>query len=94
MKTPQTVSFELRLRYMYWDRVEAGLPEWRYFKFENLEEMISFAMKERKRRARKDRATTAEYEVVLTEHGKEVCESDPVRAASHEPLLGKHHLIY
>lgn len=93
-EVPQTVNFELRLKYMHVDRIGTGLPTVTYHEFDDLCEMISFAHKEKRRRAYRDRATDADYEVKLTEHGKEVCEADPRRAASHEEMLGKYHNIF
>lgn len=91
--TPQTVDFELRLQYLQVER-PAELETVKFFEFDSFDKMIEFAYAERRRRRRIDRATRADYEVRLTAHGREVCEADERRKASHEEMLNKYHKIY
>lgn len=80
VQTPQTISFVLRVTYKWYERYEAGKPEFVDFEFEDFCEMIEFAHKEKRRRSKSDRATAAEYRQVLTEHGREMIgkfEADP-----------------
>lgn len=67
----QTVSFKLNIQYRYFQRYDAGLPEFKTFEFDVFEDMMEFAYAERKRRAFKDRATSATYQMVMTETGWE-----------------------
>ena len=76
VSTPQTVSFVLRVSYRWFERFEAGKPETVEFEFDDFCEMMEFAHKEKRRRAKADKATGAEYRQVLTAHGREMIDSD------------------
>jgi hypothetical protein len=73
--TPQTVSFVLTVSYRQIER-PAHLPETVDFEFSDFCEMSAFFQKQRRRRKLADRATSAEYRQVLTDHGREMLASD------------------
>jgi hypothetical protein len=85
MSHPQTVGFELEVRYDRWER-GTELPRTQEFVFHTLEKMETRYRTERKRRALKDRATSGRYRLFLTEHGKQACAADPDCAARHSDV--------
>jgi len=84
---PQTVSFRVSFRYDHSDRLGTGLPSERVEDFDVFEDMLSAVRKEKNRRAYRDRATSAKYRMVLTNHGREVCEADEYRRKSHADAI-------
>jgi hypothetical protein len=88
---PQTVGFELEVRY---DRFERGdKPATATFVFHTLEAMETRFRKERKRRALADRATSGRYRLFLTAHGKAAVAADPDCAARHADVGTWHEMI-
>ena len=86
MSVPQTVTFILRVHYMHANR-PSHLPTVIETPFETFEGWHVHYYKERKRRAYADRATSAEYRMVLTDHGREVCDNDADRAWAHRDVI-------
>lgn len=82
----QTVEFEVRLTYLNFERPYHWDAS-RTLKFKVLEQMLDFVRKEARRQDVKLRATTGEYRMVLTDHGKDVCANDSYRATSHKDAI-------
>ena len=83
---PQTVRFELEVR---WDRIErpADKPVSKLFVCETFEGMLERYRVERRRRAIADRATSARYRMLLTEHGKQAVAADADCRARHQDVI-------
>ena len=75
MSNPQTVSFEITTEYRHFAR-PLNQPTLVTTPFERLEDMLEFYHKERRRRSYADRATSASYRMVLTDHGRDMISSD------------------
>ena len=86
MHTPQTVTFSMRVHY---NRIErpADKPMTVDLVFHSFEKMIRRYYKETHRRAYADRATSAEYRMNLTDHGRQVCADDAYRAEAHAAAI-------
>lgn len=78
---------------MHWDR-DRDQPTSEVHPFDDFEAMLQFAHKAKRRRRNADKATGAEYEVCLTELGRQVCEDDEHRRRSHESMLNKWHKVF
>ena len=86
MAVPQTIKFKLRVHFMHIESLDYK-PSYIDTIFESFEEMLQAYYKETHRRARKDRATGAEYQQILTDHGKAVCAADEYRCQSHKDAI-------
>ena len=83
----QTVRFEMRVRFD--DSEREGQQETTLF-FHEFDKMMERVSKERRRRKRGDRATSATYRMHLTRHGQDVCCNDEYATARHaEAIEGK-----
>ena len=91
MSVPQTVGFEARIRF---DRIErpADKPAEIELVFHTLEAMETRYRKERHRRALADRATSGQYRLFLTAHGKAAVAACPDCAKRHEDVGTWHSL--
>ena len=85
MSVPQTVKFEMRVRFDHIDNVK-GKRE-RTFIFESFEKMLDRVYKERHRRAYADRMTSATYRMVLTQHGRDVCDACEYAKQRHQDAI-------
>lgn len=72
---PQTIDFELRMRFMHIER-SANKPEEICIKGMTFDEILERVSVEKRRRKRGDRLTSAEYRQHLTQHGRDMIASD------------------
>ncbi len=86
MRKPQTIRFEMRVRFDRFER-PANKPQELTFNFDSLEKMESRFRLERRRRAIGHRATSAAYRMHLTAYGEAVCEADEQRRESHADAI-------
>jgi len=91
MSEPQTVAFEARIRFDQIER-DSTRPSEIQLVFPTLEKMLDRFRQERKRRAIADRATSGEYRLFLTAHGKAACAADADCAARHSDVGTWHTL--
>lgn len=82
----QTVDFTLRVFYKHIKR-PANLPSYADFQFDSFEAMLDFYRVERRRRAYADRATSGEYRMNLTDHGRSVISECPYREQAHRDAI-------
>jgi hypothetical protein len=73
--TPQTVGFELEVRYDQMER-PSDLPRTKEFVFHSFDKMPERMRVEKRRRKLADRATSGRYRMFLTDHGKQACAAD------------------
>ena len=87
MSVPQTVKFEMIIRFDHIDNVR-GKRE-RVFMFHDFDTMLDRVYRERHRRAYGDRMTSAKYRMVLTQHGQDVCAAcDYAKKRHQDAILG------
>ena len=84
--TPQTIKFELRIHFRQIER-SSELPAFKDFLFDSFEAMWNRYCKEKNRRALADRATSAEYRQVLTDHGKMKLAHGEIREESYRDAI-------
>ena len=85
---PQTVSFTTRITYGFSENRGPLTREESFEGAEAFEEMLSFFRKERKRRAKKDRATEGKYRMVLTDLGRKRVKENPIHHNLEEAVNG------
>lgn len=91
MSVPQTVRFEMIVRY---DRIERPADQpvaSETLTFETMEKMDERYRKERKRRKLADRATSGKWRTVLTDHGREVIAAGDVYCRAAHANVGTWH---
>lgn len=88
MSVPQTIGFEMRVFFRQIER-SADKPEYIDLVFHVFEKMMDRYRVERKRRKVADRATSAQYRLFLTDHGRRACEADADCKARHADVDGR-----
>ena len=83
LPTKQTIEFEAVLKFGFRPVPEPLTENRRYHTFEGMNRDIRSA---KRRNLGRQRCTDAQYRIILTKHGQELCEQDPQAKKHHADL--------